>query len=199
MSLMLRKSCQEALNKNSLSMFHADISSDKKLTIVSDCGNPLFTINGISFSKVNPSIAEIEFATELLNGYLIKHKTRINDYLSLITELADFADISYLTDEFIFHTSSSYDYSFKKNVRKSNVSFKIGDFKIKINESEFILDFELISDKTGKENKTTLTIPDLSRSATYKDAIAHMNLCLKHATLADSLAAAKGALNSCDI
>lgn len=199
MSLMLRKSCQEALNKSSLSMFHADISSDKKLTIVSDCGNPLFTINGISFSKVNPSIAEIEFATELLNGYLLKHKSRINDYLNLLAEVSDFAGISYLTDEFTFFTNSSYDYSFKKNIRKSNVSFEIGDFRIKINEFEFILDFELIKNKTGIENKTTLTIPDLNNSATYKAAIKHMNLCLKHATLADSLVAAKGALNSCDI
>jgi len=51
MSLIVRKKCQEILDGAGLSEYHADISVNNNLMIVTTCGKQLFSISGIKFSK----------------------------------------------------------------------------------------------------------------------------------------------------
>ena len=59
MSLILRDQCQELLNSVGLPMFHVEISNSKHLQIVSRCGEPIVTISGIRFSKMQLTQKEI--------------------------------------------------------------------------------------------------------------------------------------------
>lgn len=88
MSLMLRKACQEILDENGLGRFHARINdSTKCLTISTECGKPLVTLAGIQFNRVQPSAAEIEFATELLDSAIAKYRNQFTAYLKVWAEL----------------------------------------------------------------------------------------------------------------
>jgi len=81
MSLMLRKACQSLLNNNRLGDYHVRVQEDKKyMEIVGPCGQPLFAISGIRFGKTNPSAAEISYAVELLEEFLLEHKTKIEKF-----------------------------------------------------------------------------------------------------------------------
>lgn len=85
MSLMLRKACQEILDTNVLQNYHVDINVDtKQLDIVGECGRILVSIAGIKFVKLQPSRAEIEYAVELLNAFLVAHSSRIYTYLEAL-------------------------------------------------------------------------------------------------------------------
>lgn len=77
MSLVLRQLTQEMLDKNGLSMLHAEVSDYKKLTLVGECGQPFLTANGIRFSKKIPSVREVEYAAQLLEKYVNKNKKKI--------------------------------------------------------------------------------------------------------------------------
>lgn len=88
MSLMLRKQCQEILDNHGLNNFHVEISHSKHMAIVSECGKPLVHIQGITFSRTNPTKDEIEYAVELLGPFLIKYKNEIQEYLKELAVLA---------------------------------------------------------------------------------------------------------------
>lgn len=80
MSLMLRKSCQEILDKYHIDDLHVSIDSRERLAIVSECGKPFMTIQGIHFNRQQPTSAEIEYATELLDNFLLTHIADISLY-----------------------------------------------------------------------------------------------------------------------
>ena len=85
MSLMLRKACQPILDESNLQNYHTEIdndSGDRCLRIVGECGKPLMQINGINFSRAAPTKVEIEYATELLQAFLVKYKNKIDKYVT---------------------------------------------------------------------------------------------------------------------
>ena len=85
MSLLLRQKTQEALNNIGLTSFHTQITNNKTLEIVTRCGKPFVTIQGIKFNKNSLSLAEIEFASELFTQFLEVNKDKIETYITAYT------------------------------------------------------------------------------------------------------------------
>ena len=56
MSLLLRQACQPVLDEYGLGDYHTRISSNKYLAVVGPCGKSLFTISGIEFVRLQPSV-----------------------------------------------------------------------------------------------------------------------------------------------
>ena len=81
MSLILRQQAQPLLDACDLHNFHVGVGSNKQLVILSECGKTLLHVHGIQFSKTIPSNAEIAYAIELLELFIIKHKKAIEDYI----------------------------------------------------------------------------------------------------------------------
>lgn len=82
MALMLRKACQPILDDADLDCYHADIDDNSKhLCLYTPCGKHFAFVHGVRFGKIAPTIAEIEFATELLEQWLKRNKKTIDDYL----------------------------------------------------------------------------------------------------------------------
>lgn len=107
MSLMLRKACQETLDKYGLSMYHTEIGDSgyrgarKHLKIIGECGKELVTITGITFTRNEPKNAEIEYAVELFNDFMNMHGKLIQNYITRAKALmnakklaTDFGDYS---------------------------------------------------------------------------------------------------------
>jgi len=84
---MLRKRCQESLNKIGLTSFHVEINNSKELCIKDKCSKQLMAISGIKFTRKDPTKAEIEYALELFNEFLTCHEGQIEDYLSLFLDV----------------------------------------------------------------------------------------------------------------
>lgn len=109
MSLMLRKKCEEVLNNTYLENFHADIHQDTKvLQLVSECGKPLVSVNGITFSRNAPTNAEIEYCSELLTIFINKHRADIEKVLTLQKQIKNFPDLRKQYPEYTFITKNSY-------------------------------------------------------------------------------------------
>lgn len=85
MSLILRQKTQEALNNIGLTSFHTQINNNKTLEIVTRCGKPFVTIQGIKFNKNSLSLAEIDFASELFTQFLEVNKDKIETYTTAYT------------------------------------------------------------------------------------------------------------------
>ena len=87
MSLLLRKQCQPVLDAVGLQNYHVRISDDmwKVLVISGECGKPLCRVEGIKFSKANPTAAERDYATELLDAWVVTHKAKIDNVVKLAT------------------------------------------------------------------------------------------------------------------
>lgn len=82
MALLLRKACQDALDKADLNAYHADIDDQTKyLCLYTPCGKHFAFVHGVRFGKISPTNAEIEFATELLEHWLARNEKIIGDYL----------------------------------------------------------------------------------------------------------------------
>ena len=88
MSLILRKTCQPMLDDNGLGNFHVDISREKTLAIVGECGQPFVYVTGVSFHKFQPTRVEIDYAAELLDAFLVKHLSKMKRYLKKKAEFA---------------------------------------------------------------------------------------------------------------
>lgn len=88
MSLQLRQLCQPKLDGMGLSKYHVRIENKKYhqrcMLIVGECGKTLTTISGIEFSRNNPVKAEIDYAAELLEAFLIKHGVDIKAFVQAI-------------------------------------------------------------------------------------------------------------------
>lgn len=78
MSLLLRKGCQPLLDELDLEFLHVDIQN-KCLCVVGECGQCIVTISGIKFNGTTPKTAEIEFAVELFQSFLTKHKDKLKE------------------------------------------------------------------------------------------------------------------------
>ena len=90
MSLILRSMCQPVLDNHNLHSFHTGINDHHNLVVTTECGKPLFTLNGITFSRKSPYKPECVIAKDLLEEFLNKHSTLINNYLD---SKADFNEL----------------------------------------------------------------------------------------------------------
>ena len=77
---MLRKACQDVLDIYQVDDLHASIDYHLKLAIVSECGKPFVTIQGVEFNRQIPTKLEIEYAAELLDNFLATHISDISAY-----------------------------------------------------------------------------------------------------------------------
>lgn len=79
--LLLRKECQPLLNAVGLNNLHIEIQ-DKCLVLVGECGKPLVSVKGISFSKPTINSVEREYAVELFEQFLTKYEADITAYIT---------------------------------------------------------------------------------------------------------------------
>jgi hypothetical protein len=83
MSLILRKLAQEKLDAAGFPNIYADINNSLYMQLSTECGRPIAQINGVSFSRKAPTNAEIDYAVELLEAFLVKHKTTMDTAINL--------------------------------------------------------------------------------------------------------------------
>ena len=81
MSLLLREATQQHLDAVDLSEYHTSMNHNKNPTIVGECGKPLFTLHGVTFSRAAPTVAEINIAAKLVKEFLAKHSKAIDSVL----------------------------------------------------------------------------------------------------------------------
>ncbi len=81
MSLILRQKCQEKLDDFGLGHLHCIVNNNYKLSIVSECGKPFMTIQGIQFNRATPKLAEISYAVELLDNFMGLHGKDILNFI----------------------------------------------------------------------------------------------------------------------
>jgi hypothetical protein len=115
---MLRKASQEILNRFDLDDYHAAIDNNKHMAVVGPCGKPLFHIYGITFNRASPTGAEIEYAVELLNEFLVKHRQTIKDYFKAIDKFMNMPIAGKEFPEFDFYADVPTQY--KKNQGEQN-------------------------------------------------------------------------------
>lgn len=149
MSLILRQHCQPILDQYGLGDYHTRINNLKYLSIVGPCGKPLFSISGIEFVRNQPSIKEINFATQLLEEFCLTHKQDIQNCLIdkqvlfstsvpkipekckwaeksncvIYTGISDISIYFYLdTKEFSIHTSGTSNINISNFIKATNAA-----------------------------------------------------------------------------
>lgn len=80
--LLLRKSCQEILDANGLSMLHVEIQN-KYMCIVGECGKNVVSISGISFSSTRMNSNERAYATQLFAKFITKYIDKLKELIKL--------------------------------------------------------------------------------------------------------------------
>ena len=100
MSLILRQMAQDKLDAAGFPNLHADIDVNLHLSIKTECGKPLVSIFGITFSRKAPTIKEMEYAIELFEAFLAKHNSTITKALDLQKQLNDLVEPTHTDMEF---------------------------------------------------------------------------------------------------
>lgn len=147
MSLLLRKGCQDSLDAAGLGVYHVEITNNNYLGLVGECGQPLVTIHGIKFNRSTPSVAEIEYAVELFEAFLVKHKTNIMKYLKA-TQAFKLKDEITLPDSL---SETSY---------RNEFSYKQGDFKV---EFQFTKSKGIENIEIKSKSKVPITITEATK------------------------------------
>lgn len=145
MSLLLRQACQETLDKFGLSMYHTEINnqgrySPKHLNIVSECGKILVTITGITFTKNEPTRAEIEYAVELFNDFMVMHGKLMHNYVTRAKALQQLKDLK--SDFGDFSVSEEKDYNWKNGQKE----WYIKHYDVTIKDGPFAFQYEVSPD-----------------------------------------------------
>jgi hypothetical protein len=133
---MLRKACETILEQHRLGKYHARVDSHNKYLLIStECGKPFMTIYGIRFNRDTPTQNEIEYATELLDAALGKHKQDIESYIKLEAKVAKLR----VNPKVIQTTSYNPDFSIVNEYPDLTV--------------EFTLDYENYASTSGVKNE----------------------------------------------
>lgn len=84
MSLILRRTCQPILDKAGMQNFHIEMNEQQRvMEITTECGKSIVSVKGVNFSRKSPGKAEIEYAAELLEAFIMKYKKAILKYVAL--------------------------------------------------------------------------------------------------------------------
>ena len=192
MSLILRKKCQEILDDQKLSNYHVAIEeSTKCMQIVGECGKPLFSIYGIKFTRMAPTKEEIEYAVELLDTFIIKHKTAITGFLSKIIILKNLVEIKTTdTNRVWINTNHSSGYA-----KKYFSSYTDDAFKIQINGQDDKIAFDTIEtyEKPVKISDYTFSVHR------HNAAVKILKAFIVYTEAEEAVEEAKVALSVCDI
>jgi len=198
MSLMLRKSCQEVLDNYGISDLHASMDTYLKLSIVSECGKPFVTIQGVEFTRQIPTKLEIDYATELLDNFLATH---IEDIATYRRRKAIFDRQPTKPDdgddaEFFLHGQSHGDYR-----SDLYVSWKTDSFTYQVNKKDK-LHFHIVDGLT-KETDITKMIAGMKKLKHDKKQVTAAKKFLKGWVKYDEervfLVKLKSKLSSCNI
>jgi len=88
MALLLRKACEPILSEADLDAYFADIDAQTKyLCLYTPCGKRFAIVHGVTFSRLHPTQAEIEYACDLLRDWCIRNQLLIDDYVDAFTIL----------------------------------------------------------------------------------------------------------------
>jgi hypothetical protein len=99
MSLTLRKQAQSILDTNNLQELHISINNNNKcLTLTGECGEPFITISGILFSRNTPNKSEIDYACELLDIFITKHKITLLDAINIARKVKQYPEQPHIKD-----------------------------------------------------------------------------------------------------
>lgn len=110
--LLLRKECQPLLDAAGLGNLHIEVQ-DKCVVLVGECGKPLVSVKGISFSKPTINSVEREYAVELFDKFLAKYATDINTYIAAKKAYAVMVPPTMSPDFSITQNSTGYGSSLK--------------------------------------------------------------------------------------
>ena len=163
MSLILRKQCQDSLDKYGLDIYHVRIDErGKHLKIVGECGKPLVEVFGIRFTKITPSMGEIDYAEELFTEFLATHGKTIQEYIAKAKSFNKLKEIIAQTGPFDIDDSTTY--NAKKGIHE------ITSYTLTINDG--MMQFNYRTDKKG--NRITFKSSNIrgNASATPEKATA---------------------------
>jgi len=186
MSLTLRKTCQKYLDAARLTEYHVRIDEYTNcMQIVGSCGEPLFTISGIRFSRKSPSVDEVTYSAELLQEFLLTHKKEIENLFKTKKALQNTKVVRDSKNIKLFSYSKDYcgTYTDFDNNQTLHYAFNLDKYKIKQDEYSDVTTLASLArnKKIQKELKTAV-----EAYAIYHAALAVYN-------------AAKAAAQSCNI
>jgi len=181
MSLALRRESEECLEENSLGDYHVRISKDLNLSVVGECGQPLFTISGIQFTRRDPNTKDIAYAVSLLKEFCSSHKDKIGLVLSTKKALANAIRPS--SKKVNIHT---FTHPLGNNIdlvfTEKTGLFTFGTRGLSVNTPVDIVKLKML---TNKEH-IKLYSSEIAKAVIYKDLLSNFTK-------------AKEDLNSCDI
>jgi len=196
MSLMLRKQCQKQLDDAGLHNYHVDIQQNsyggqKNLVVVGECGQPFITLHGVSFAKLAPTRAEIDFADELLGDFLATHKLKIEEYIKTATEFKQKDEVHLEQPNGTIRVEHGY------GSVKGGVSYEDGLFRVTLDKEGAVERATLVN------NEEVLSFDDatkarLSKKA-YEEAIAYRESYYQYAQERELVEDLKRALSKCEI
>lgn len=121
MSLILRQLCQPILDEYGLDSYYVSIKSYQHyMYIVSACGQELFSITNIKFSKEHPSKADAQLGANLLIEFFEAHLGTLNAYLDAKlafnqTARVPTVDSPYSVEHKVIKGKSTYTVGYSKN------------------------------------------------------------------------------------
>ena len=194
MSLTLRQKTQDALNNVGLDDYHTRINENKYLAIVGPCGQPLMTVTGIEFTRREPTIAEVAYAVELFETFLLDHGAEIQNYLTKMKQHAQSVEPEQKNDVFSIDPSH-----YIESKHRTTLSYQDGcmymlitfgsDGTLRLLDADF-------SRKEKDFNKFFKHRPD---RVLMDEAASFLERWLDYAQEEDELADLKSALSTCDI
>lgn len=168
MALMLRKECQAILNYADLDAFHVDMNPiTKNMHIFTPCGKKLAVVHGVLFSTLKPTVAEIEFAAELLATWLVKNKTKIDNFTQELEILQKMDEVPQKRDIFEIQTNSKYSVTVQRSVcRTTGVYIKQGNQRFGINLDGKVVSVGII-DPMHHTSSVKLTVANFNKAIAY--------------------------------
>jgi len=146
MSLILRRDCQQLLNDNSMSSAHVAIdTSEKVLVIAGECGKPIVIVHGISFTRLPPTLAEIAYAKDLLEKFLVKYSAAIQKYMVAKTVFNTWDVYNKVSDDGTFTINCINNYIAFSD-RKYSITWDDGLFTIIYNNKNKLYEINVRND-----------------------------------------------------
>lgn len=138
MSLMLRKTCQEYLDAVGLAEYHVRVDDHhKNMQIVGPCGQPLFTISGIRFSRAAPAMSEIEYGAELLQEFLLTHKKDIEAFFKARITLQNTKVVESVGNMSLWSNYNKYFGSYTEQETKQCLTYSLAADQFKVTQENF--------------------------------------------------------------
>ena len=124
MALMLRKAAQPVLMAADLDLYHADLDRDtKEFKLYTPCGKTFAVISGVLFGNLQPTKAEIDYACELLEFWLLRNKLIIDKYIAAFTKLQLYTNLPDKRDDMKIIIPSWNQDNFRVSILHNGIKF----------------------------------------------------------------------------